>query len=268
MSADGRCAAHGSSDGQLVTWDLTDDAGLRHDVPGSRGALRLQPDRGGRSRPAGGGADPDPRTPPGPRDPWGARGCPARASVAAVFLDPRTGRVVDEVRGRPTPSRPLFGSSVAVSPDRRLGRGHATAHGGDRPGHPDPASGSPGCALPLGGAIFVWSAGWTPDGSALLLGTESATATAQVLVVDTDDLGGRRAIDVRRRTGLGRRCSSGPRTGRRWRSASTTPGTIDLFDADLAPAAHDRPRGGRRRLRPVVLPRRPIPGRRPAAAAC
>ena len=40
--------------------------------------------------------------------------------VAATFLDPATGRVVDEVEVGETTEFALWGSSVAVSPDRRM----------------------------------------------------------------------------------------------------------------------------------------------------
>ena len=124
-------------------------------------------------------------------------------TVAATFLDPRTGEVVDEVVVGETREDAYFGASVAVSPDRRrvaVTSGFATTVLDTRTreeiarielppdGYEDPNSGSP----PAGS---VWSAEWTSDGARLLLGTEGAHATAtgeedpppggDIVVVDT-----------------------------------------------------------------------------------
>ncbi len=110
-SADGRTLLTGSADGQLVTWDLTPDAGLGTAYPGLEqryvsnriedvepGRLVVAPTRSLSSGPRAFQEEPGPGT----------------SELAATFLDPRTGRVVDEVVVGHTGS--YFGSSVAPSP--------------------------------------------------------------------------------------------------------------------------------------------------------
>ena len=147
--------------------------------------------------------------------------------MAAVFLDPRDGRVVDQVPvGRTVDA--LFGSSVAVSPDRRsvaVTSGRAVTVLDTRTRRRVAR-----LPLPLRGAIFVWMSGWRPDGSQLLLGTEGE-GVGEVHVVDTETW---EVVRSSSRTGGRRRCSSGPRTGRRWpsgvnysgASGSTTPTSV------------------------------------------
>ncbi len=115
VSADARSLLTASSDGQVVTWDLTAGAGLGSTYPGLEGRyvsnrmevidpgrLVVAPTRTLSSRPRGFTESPGADT----------------LSVAAVFLDPRSGEVVDEVVvGDTTDS--IFGSSVGVSPDDR-----------------------------------------------------------------------------------------------------------------------------------------------------
>jgi WD40 repeat protein len=114
---------------------------------------------------------------------------PETLSVAATFFEPETGRVVDQVVVGDTLGEATSGSSVAVSPDRRMvavTSGLATtvldAHTRDVLGTISlpPRSNTLGRSLP---AELVWCAGWTPDGSRLLIGAEGD-------VSDTPDLRG------------------------------------------------------------------------------
>jgi DNA-binding SARP family transcriptional activator/WD40 repeat protein len=105
----------------------------------------------------------------------------ATSSVAATFLDPATGHQVAEVVVGDTDVRAEFGSSVAVSPDRRMvavtwGWGTTILDTGTR-------AVLATIVLEAGGTIVeddephspsaVWCAGWTPDGAHLLLCEES-----------------------------------------------------------------------------------------------
>ena len=103
------------------------------------------------------------------------------ADVSATFLDPVTGGVVDEVPVGTTIDGTLFGSSVAVSPDGRRvavtsGFAATVLDTGTRevlgrvvlPSKGD-ASGWPDCPT---APELVWGAGWTRDGTRLLLGAE------------------------------------------------------------------------------------------------
>ncbi len=181
VAPDGRSLLTASRDGQLITWDLTAKTGFGATYPGlgdrwvsnriqvlDPGRLVVAPARTrGSSSKVG---------------PLGGLSGPSTQGVAAVFLDPRDGRVVDQVPvGRTIHA--LFGSSVAVSPDRRsvaVTSGQAVTVLDTRTRRRIAR-----LQLPLGGAIFVWSAGWSSDGSMLLLGTEG-NGIGEVLVVDTD----------------------------------------------------------------------------------
>ena len=107
---------------------------------------------------------------------------PGTVDVAAVFLDPRDGRVLDEVPvGRNGDA--VFGSSVGVSPDRRLVA--VTSQFAVTILDAETRRRVARLPLPLGTAEFVWSADWSADGSELLLGTEG-NGVGEVLVVDAD----------------------------------------------------------------------------------
>ena len=126
---------------------------------------------------------------------------PGTAEVAATFIDPRTGEVVDEVAVGNTLEASYTGASVAVSPDRGLiavSSGLAVTVLDARSHEPVttftvPASGylgPDGQPLPVG---VVGCLAWTADGSRLLLGvqrgdptTTPPPATGTLLAVDTE----------------------------------------------------------------------------------
>jgi WD40 repeat protein len=117
--------------------------------------------------------------------------------VTATFLDPGTGRVVDEVPVGATLVGASSGSSVSVSPDGR----HVAVTSGLATTVLDSDSrdvvatfqldalgdvNDDGTVLP---AEVVWCAGWTPDGTRLLLGAEGrldpAVRDGGLVVVNT-----------------------------------------------------------------------------------
>ncbi|TFV91552.1 hypothetical protein E4P40_05860 [Blastococcus sp. CT_GayMR20] len=126
---------------------------------------------------------------------------PTTVGVAATFLDPRTGGVVDEIQVGETVAWSSLGASVAVSPDRRwvvvTSASAATVIDArtrevveviemapDGPDDPDGAG-----LLP----VAVWSAAWSLDGARLLLGverdapagTEDELPSGDIVVYDT-----------------------------------------------------------------------------------
>ena len=200
LAPDGRTVITGSQDRSLIEWDMSADAGFGTAYPGLDGRwisnrpqvvtprrLMVAPTRSV-TRVGDDGFQPALDT----------------LDVAATFLDPATGRVVDEVEVGETMEGALWGSSVAVSPDRRmvavtsafattvldtrtrerLGRVALPPSGGQDAGEHEP----------------VWAAGWTRDGTRLLLGAEGA--------VDDGGDGGLVVVDpkswtVERRVSLG-----------------------------------------------------------------
>jgi WD40 repeat protein len=113
-------------------------------------------------------------------------------SVAAVFIDPGSGRVIDKVVVGKTDAGTVFGSSVAVSPDRRL---VAVTHG-SRTVVLDAATRDAVARIVLDdieefGERYpepVWAAGWSQDGSRLWLGaagTQLDPRDGNLVVVDT-----------------------------------------------------------------------------------
>jgi WD40 repeat protein len=174
VTRDGRTLLTISEDGVLVRWDLSGSAGFGATYPGMGGRWISSPIR---------------VVDPGKLVVAAARGVRRTLSVAAVFLDPRSGRVVDRVVVGNTLPDLVFGSSVAVNPDARLvavTSGTATtvldARTRDVVRRIVLRAPTPG-----EGPIQVWSASWTPDGRRLLLGSEgSETETSWHLVtVDT-----------------------------------------------------------------------------------
>ena len=179
-------------DHTIITWDMGADGGFGQSYPGLDGrwisnrpqavpgGLVVAPTRPGAStsefRDAGPGT--------------GTR------SVAAVFLDPDTGQVEHQVPLGDTIEDVPFGSSVAVSPDRSMvavtwGLGTTVLDTRTRRVVEEivlPPDADPGIGNGPFPATVVWSAGWTPDGSTLLLGAEGdvASGTGGYLVpVDT-----------------------------------------------------------------------------------
>ena len=123
---------------------------------------------------------------------------PGTSEVAATFVDPRTGEVVDEVAVGETLEESYIGASVAVNPDRSLiavSSGLAVTVLDARSREPVttftvPAAGYPGPdgqPLPVG---VVGCLAWTADGSRLLLGIQvgdptTSTPGGTLLAVDT-----------------------------------------------------------------------------------
>jgi WD40 repeat protein/DNA-binding SARP family transcriptional activator len=156
-----------SHDRTAISWDLSSEAGFGSPLPGlgdrwisnrpeavTPGELVVAP-----TRPA----------PPSPGESSGV-------SVAALFLDPRTGAVVDKVVVGNTAENLTFGSSVAVSPDRTkvavtYGVGTVVL---DTRTRQELARIVLDDIDQFGGRSpeFVWCAAWTPDGSRLLLCAE------------------------------------------------------------------------------------------------
>lgn len=189
MSVDGRTlltAAHGAA---LISWDLTSNAGFGTTYPGlgdrwisnrldvvEPGQLVVAPTRPV-SKTGGGGLQ---------------SSTPDAVSVAATFLNPRTGRVVDEVVVGDTLEGSLFGSSVATSPDHNfvaVTSGYATtvldAHTREVMKRivlpPTDPSDDP--------AELVWCVDWSQDGSKLLIGAEGHHGDVYdggLVVVDTE----------------------------------------------------------------------------------
>lgn len=127
---------------------------------------------------------------------------PGTSGVAATFVDPRTGEVVDEVAVGDTLEESWNGASVAVSRDRRLiavtsglavtvldarSRELVTTFAVPGSGYPGPD----GRPLPVG---VVGCAAWSADGSRLFLGVQGGDpATSprggRLLAVDTANWG-------------------------------------------------------------------------------
>ena len=178
VSGDGTTLFTVSQDGMLITWDLTGTQGFggTYGSPGDRWiSNRIQVVDPGRVvvAPA--------RTPFGPG--------PSAGNVAALFLDPRSGRELDRVKVSPGMGLFACGSSVAVSPDRRLvaiTHGFGTAIVDTRTREivhrvvlpiDDPSPDWP--------AMAVWCSAWTPDGSRLLLCADGEEEAGHLVVVDT-----------------------------------------------------------------------------------
>jgi WD40 repeat protein len=179
-------------DHTVITWDMGPDGGFGESYPGLDGrwisnrpqsvpgGLIVFPTRPGRSTSEVRRESPGPDT----------------VSVAAAFLNPATGEVVEQVVVGDTPQRVPFGSSVAVSPDESMvavtwGLGTTVLDTRTRDVIEEivlPPNGIPGFGNEPLPATVVWSAGWTPDGSTLLLGAEPNIRTSQggyLVPVDT-----------------------------------------------------------------------------------
>jgi len=180
-----------SHDGTAISWDISAEAGFGARVAGlgdrwisnrpqtiTPGRLIVAP-----TRPA-----------PTAAGQFLLRG-PGTASVAAVFLDPMTGEVVDEVPVGGTVEDAIFGSSVAVSPDATMvavtyGLGTVVLDTRTREELARIVLPRTNEKAPDGKRRpeIVWCAAWTPDGSRLLLGPEGKgfdPVDGDMLVVDT-----------------------------------------------------------------------------------
>jgi WD40 repeat protein len=231
VAADGGALLTADRDGQLITWDLTDESSFGTPYTGLPGwwvshrVRVIDPDRlvvaPARTR----GRFPERRTP------WGTR-LPDTADAAAVFLDPRTGRVVDEVRVGKTAHEAVFGASVEVSPDRRLVAVRTAtavtvldARTRERVAH---------VRLPLGKSFSLMGADWSSDGTALLLATIGQNL-AHLVVVDTATWQETRRIDVETPAHDYADLFEWSEDGATLLVAMNPQGTIQLFDADLRP---------------------------------
>jgi DNA-binding SARP family transcriptional activator/WD40 repeat protein len=168
-----------SQDGTVIAWDMSPDAGFGRSIP----ALR---DRWISNRPQV--VTPRlvvaPTRPVSRRQGHGAFGPESDTlRVAATFIDPTNGGVVDQVEVGDTGESFTFGSSVAVSPDRTkvaVTSGLATTVLDTRTRDvlgrivlPAPKDNED----PFGqtfAAELVWCSAWTPDGSRLLIGAEGS----------------------------------------------------------------------------------------------
>ena len=190
-------------DGRVVVWDVSADGGFGVGYPAltdrwiANRPQRVAPDgllvAPTRSLTRSGG---DPR-----------QLAPDTLSVAATFLEPGTGRVVDQVVVGDTLEGVSFGASVAVSPDGSrvaVTSGLATTvlDTGTRAVLATvrlPATGAlddAGRPLP---AQVVWCAGWSPDGSRLLLGAEGEVPSSTgggLVVVDAATWAVERRVDI------------------------------------------------------------------------
>jgi DNA-binding SARP family transcriptional activator/WD40 repeat protein len=164
-----------SFDGTIIAWDMSPDGTFGRSYPGLDGrwvSYRpqfVEPDGLLVAATRTGASIGEAEEGPGP----------GTESVAAVFIDAGTGDVVDEVVVGDTLGRFGAGSSVSVSPDGRLVAvtwllGTTVLDTDTRTiveeiALPPTGSVEPdGWALP---ATAVFSAGWTPDGETLLLGS-------------------------------------------------------------------------------------------------
>jgi DNA-binding SARP family transcriptional activator/WD40 repeat protein len=179
-----------SLDDTVIVWDMTDGAGFGAVYPrtGDRWianrpeevepGLLVAPTRAASS------ARVDPVSPPADT-----------ASVAATFLDGRTGELIEDVVLGDTVADDMFGSSVAVSPDGSMvavtwGRGATVLHTRTREVVSEVEFPPEGTAPPNGilvPAWPVWCAAWTRDGTRLLLGAAAGTSDGDggvIAVVD------------------------------------------------------------------------------------
>jgi WD40 repeat protein len=188
----GRSLLTAGADHTVVVWDMTPDGVFGADYPAVAG-------RWVSNRPA--------VVDPGALVVAPTRSLPASGTlthvdegedtldVSATFFEPGTGRVVDSVPVGRTLPLTLFGSSVSVSPDRRFvavtwGLGTTVLDARTRAPVATvqiPAD-TPVPEVGILTAEPVWCTGWTPDGTRLLIGTETDLLghTGGVLtVVDT-----------------------------------------------------------------------------------
>jgi DNA-binding SARP family transcriptional activator/WD40 repeat protein len=182
-----------SNEGQVVSWDLTDDAGFGSAYPGLEDRYvsnRLDVVDPGRLVVA-------PTRPLSDKQRHPGLGVTGAASVAAVFMDPRTGRVVDEVVVGDNGGGWLFGSSVAVSPDGR----RVAVTSIHRTTVLDTRTREVLARVVVPHDAAAGSASWTPDGSRLLISGDHIddfeTHYGVIHVVDTSTWQVVRDVDLR-----------------------------------------------------------------------
>ena len=183
LSVDGKRLVSFSQDGSGIVWDMSAGGGLGSPRQGLG-------DRWMSNRPAvavpGRLIVAPTRSAPTPGTEWWDQ-----RDVAATFLEPRTGRVVDQVPVGENQGY-LFGSSAAASPDRSLvamtygygtkvldARTRSTVATIELPDVEQNDESAPEA---------VWCSGWTPDGRRLLLcadGLEREGGDGNLVVVDT-----------------------------------------------------------------------------------
>jgi WD40 repeat protein len=170
---------------------------------------------------------------------------PATHLVSASFLDAGTGDVVGEVELGETVLGAFISGSLAVSPDGRLvaassvqattildARTHDVVHRIVLP--PTGDTGADGRPFPT---EIVWSVGWTPDGSRLLIGTLGEWATnsgGRIVVVDAATWEVEERIDV----GVSPVATEPSPDGRWIAVASAGTGQVVILDADTLEVRH------------------------------
>lgn len=174
LSPDGQTLLTAARGGEVVWWDLTTDAGFGTTYAGlgdrwisnridvlEPGKLVVAPTR---------------RVPRTDEPGLMFYSSPDAVQVAATFLDPVTGRVVDEVVVGDTVDGAVFGSSVAASPDHTLvavTSGQATTVLDAQTRQVVARIVLPRTRPPEGfAAELVWCVEWSQDGSKLLVGAE------------------------------------------------------------------------------------------------
>ena len=191
LSPDGQTLMTASSDQRVITWDVSPDAGFGSSIPGL--GQRWIANRPQLVRP---GLLVAPTRPVSRLGLGGSAPASDTGQVAATFINPTTGRVVDQVVVGNTLPDYVFGSSVGVSPDRTMvavTSGFATTVLDTRTRDvlaritlpPTGATGLDDKPYPHEG---MWATEWTPDGKKLLIGVAGRTDDAQdggLIVVDT-----------------------------------------------------------------------------------
>ena len=226
-ASDGGSLLTVSNEGQLVSWDLTDDTGFGRTYPGLEDRYvsnRMDVVDPGRLVVA-------PTRPLSDQRRGLELGVPGAASVAAVFLDPRTGRVVDQVVVGDNGGGWLFGSSVAVSPDGD----QVAVTSIRRTTILDTGTRRVVARIVLPHRAVAGSAAWTPDGSRLLISGDHFddvdTHLGMIHVVDPATWRVERGVDLRH--GLVELMEWSPDGTVLAVGVVNHPGSVALYDQDL-----------------------------------